>query len=146
MSWHKLESAEPELAAFGAARFGRTGVAYLATVRSDGQAQVYPVTPIIGAGRLFLFVEPTSPEGNDLQQNGSYAMHSAAEATGGSGGDFFIAGSAQLVQDPALRQIAAHAASYTPAEHGILFELTLDRAIVAIFDGVNLVHRHWRAG
>ncbi len=48
MSWTTLETADPELAAFGAERFTSTGVAYLATVRGDGAPRVYPVTPIIG--------------------------------------------------------------------------------------------------
>ena len=54
----------------GGARAGRvrrgaaaSGTADLATVRQDGVPRVHPVTPIIGAGGLYLFMEPTSPRG-----------------------------------------------------------------------------------
>lgn len=145
MSWSTLESADPELAAFGVERFGRTGVAYLATVRSDGAPRVYPVTPIIGAGCLFLFMEPSSPKGHDLQRDGRYAMHCSVEDSGGGGGEFFIAGRAQLVSDPALRQAATAAASFAPAERYILFELSLEQASSTIYDGGSPLRRRWRA-
>lgn len=145
MSWNNLETAEPELAAFGTERFVSSGVAYLATVRADGAPRVYPVTPIIGEGRLFLFMEPTSPKGHDLQRDGRYAMHSSVENSSGSGGEFFISGRARLVEDPAVRQIATNAARYTPADRYILFELDLEQASSTIYDGSNTVRKRWHA-
>jgi len=144
MSWNTLETADPELAAFGAKRFVSSGVAYLATVRSDGAPRVYPVTPILGAGRLFLFMEPTSPKGHDLQRDGRYAMHCSVENASGGGGEFFIAGRARLVDDPALRQIATDAASFTPADRYVLFEQSLERASSATYEGGNPVRKRWR--
>ena len=144
MSWNTLETADPELAAFGAARFASSGVAYLATVRGDGAPRVYPVTPIIVEGRLFLFMEPTSPKGHDLQRDGRYAMHCSVENSGGGGGEFFIAGRARLVEDPGLRQIATNASSYTPADRYILFELSLEQASSTIYDGGSPVRKRWR--
>ena len=73
MSWGDLQARNPELAAFGAERFS-SGVAYLATVRKDNSPRVHPVTPIIGEGRLFVFMEPTSPKGHDLRRDGRYAQ------------------------------------------------------------------------
>ena len=145
MSWNTLETADPELAAFGAERFGTSGVAYLATVRGDGAPRVYPVTPIIGAGRLFLFMEPTSPKGHDLQRDGRYAMHCTVENVSGGDGEFFIAGRARLVEDPAVRQIATNAASFTPADRYILFELHLKHASSTVYDGGTPVRKRWRA-
>ncbi len=144
MSWNTLENAEPELAAFGIERFTSSGVAYLATVRSDGAPRVYPVTPIIGEGRLFLFMEPTSPKGRDLQRDGRYAMHCSVENSGGGGGEFFIAGHAQMVEDPALRLVATNASGYAPADRYILFELSLEQASSTIYDGGNPVRKRWR--
>src|SRR5690349_6029662 len=144
MSWSKLETADPELAAFGAERLVSTDVAYLATVRGDGAPRVYPVTPIIGEGRLFLFMEPTSPKGRDLQRDGRYAMHCSVENSGGGSGEFFIAGHAQMVEDPALRLVATNASSYTPADRYILFELSLEQASSTIYDGGNPVRKRWR--
>ncbi|HEY0607071.1 MAG TPA: pyridoxamine 5'-phosphate oxidase family protein [Herpetosiphonaceae bacterium] len=145
MSWNNLETADPELAAFGAERFASSGIAYLATIRDDGAPRVYPITPIIGEGRLFVFMEPTSPKGRDLQRDGRYAMHCAVENTGGGGGEFFIAGRAQLVEDPATRQLATKASSYAPADRYILFELNLEQASSTIYDGGKPVRRRWHA-
>ncbi len=61
MNWKMLQGAAPGLAAFGEARLS-SGVAYLATVKTDGSPRVHPVTPILGDGRLFLFMEPSSPK------------------------------------------------------------------------------------
>ena len=143
MSWNKLEIADPELAAFGAERFASSSVAYLATVRGDGAPRVYPVTPIIGEGRLFLFMEPTSPKGHDLRRDGRFAMHCSVENSGGGGGEFFIAGRARPVEDPVLRQHATKASSFTPADRYILFELSLEQASSTIYDGGNPVRRRW---
>lgn len=74
MSWKALEEANPELAAFGLRRFN-LGIAYLGTVTRDGSPRVHPVTPIIGRGRLFIFMEPTSPKGHDLRRGSRYALH-----------------------------------------------------------------------
>lgn len=144
MSWNKLEIADLELAAFGAERLVSSGVAYLATVRSDGAPRVYPVTPIIGEGRLFLFMEPTSPKGHDLQRDGRYAMHCSVENSSGGDGEFFIAGRALLVEDVALRQIATNASRFIPADRYILFELRLEHASATIYDGGSPVRRRWR--
>ena len=62
MSWQLLEEQQPELAAFGVERLNGK-VAYLATVRRDGSPAVHPMTPIIGLGRLFVFMEPTLAQG-----------------------------------------------------------------------------------
>ena len=145
MSWSKLETADPELAAFGAERFVSSGVAYLATVREDGAPRVYPVTPIIGEGRLFLFMEPTSPKGHDLRRDGRYALHCSVEDSGGGRGEFFIDGRARLVDDPAQRQSAAKAASFAPADRYVLFELNLEHASSTIYDGGSPVRKRWRA-
>jgi hypothetical protein len=79
--------AETELASFGEGRL-HAAPAYLATVRPDGSPRVHPVTPIIGAGGLFLFMEPTSPKGRDLHERGWFAMHSGVPGGEGTGGEF----------------------------------------------------------
>jgi len=72
-SWEEFAQQATELAEFGKARF-QSGVAYLGTLRADGSPRVHPVTPIIGE-ELFLFMEPTSPKGKDLQRDGRYTLH-----------------------------------------------------------------------
>ena len=133
MSWKALQEADPELAAFGAERFGG-GVAYLATVRKDGGPRVHPVTPIVGQGRLFLFMEPTSPKGHDLRRDGRYALHSAVSDASGSSGEFLISGRAVFVEDPDTRSLAVELAPYDPADRYVLFELGVDRVLATVYD------------
>jgi Pyridoxamine 5'-phosphate oxidase len=126
-TWGDFEAEDPDLAAFGAGRLA-VAPAYLATVRQGGAPRVHPVTPIIGGGRLFVFMEPTSPKGRDLQERGWYSLHNGVPDMSGSGGEFSISGKATLVDDPDLRNVAARAASYQPADHYILFELGVNEA------------------
>jgi hypothetical protein len=67
--WGEFAAQAPELAAFGALRLAATP-AYLATVDDSGAPRVHPVTPIVGDGRLLLFMEPTSPKGDDIVRRG----------------------------------------------------------------------------
>jgi len=143
-SWAEFAAEAPELAAFGAERLGQ-GVAFLGTGRADGWPRVHPVTPIVGEGRLFLFMEPTSPKGRDLRRNGRYTMHSLVSDQAGSGGEFLVRGRATPVNDPAARAIAVGAASYAPAERYVLFELDVDGALATVYEGGRPVRRGWGA-
>src|SRR4051794_25836332 len=124
MSWKSLEEQQPELAAFGAERLNGN-VAYLATVRKDGSPRVHPLTPIIGQGHLFVFMEPTSPKGHDLRRDRRYAIHCSVSDNSGVSGEFILTGQAQLIVSAELRALAVQLASYSPAERYILFELTV---------------------
>lgn len=127
-TWNEFTQQAPELAAFGKARFD-SGVAYLATIRPDGGPRVHPVTPILGE-QLFLFMEPTSPKGNDLKRDGRYSLHCAVEDSGGGGGEFYVRGRATFTDDPRMREQAVQAASYAPADRYILFVLTVEFAFM----------------
>lgn len=133
MSWKQLAEGAPELAEFGAARFA-SKVAYLATTRKDSSPRVHPVTPILGDGRLFVFMEPTSPKGYDLRRDGRYAMHSLVKHASGKGGEFLITGTARLVEDSGRRADAVEHAPYEPAARYILFELEVNTAFATIYD------------
>ncbi|NUM46172.1 MAG: pyridoxamine 5'-phosphate oxidase family protein [Anaerolineales bacterium] len=127
-TWNEFTQQAPELAAFGKVRFD-SGVAYLATIRPDGGPRVHPVTPILGE-QLFLFMEPTSPKGNDLKRDGRYSLHCAVEDSGGGGGEFYVRGRAMFTDDPRMREQAVQAASYAPADRYILFVLTVEFAFM----------------
>lgn len=133
MSWKELAAGAPQMAEFGAKRFA-SGVAYLATVKKDGGPRVHPVTPIIGEGRLFLFMEPTSPKGHDLQRDGRYALHCSVADSGGGQGEFLITGTAEFTESGDDRAVAVKAASYNPADRYILFELSVDTAFATEYD------------
>jgi hypothetical protein len=125
--WSAFASAEPGLAGFGQGLLGDPP-AYIATVRSDGIPRVHPVTPIFGAGGLYVFMEPTSPKGRDLRERGWFAMHNGVPNTAGTGGEFWIAGRADAVDDQETRAAVIAAASYAPADRYVLFELSVSEA------------------
>jgi hypothetical protein len=143
MSWHDLEHSNPTLAAFGLKRL-HGNVAYLATVRKDGSPRVHPVTPIIGQGRLFIFMEPTSPKGHDLRRDGRYALHCAVSDTSGESGEFIVTGRGKLVDDPATRALAAELSSYKPQDRYILFELSVESASATRYEDGKPVREHWQ--
>jgi hypothetical protein len=127
ISWGEFAEREPELARFGADRL-TAAPAYLATVRPSGAPRVHPVTPIFTATGLFLFMEPTSPKGRDLGERGWFALHSGVPDNAGTGGEFNVTGRGLAIDDPDMWSQVADAASYTPADRYVLFEMQLSEA------------------
>ena len=144
-TWGEFKEAAPELAAFVESRFQDAEVAYIATVQPDGSPRVHPVTPIVGEGRLFLFMEPTSPKGQDLRRNPAYAMHSLVTDQNGTPGEFWIMGHAVRAVDSSTRAVAVAAAAYDPADRYILFELSVQHAASTVYEGNEPLRRRWRA-
>lgn len=145
-AWRALAAEAPDLARFGARRFANAP-AFLATVDRSGVPRVHPVTPIIGDGRLFLFIEPTSPKGHDIVRRGVYALHCHVADANGTGGEFFVRGRDQGVDAPDARAIAVSAASYAPEDRYRLFELRVSEARCNGYGDIALPHpRSWRAG
>jgi hypothetical protein len=142
-TWQDFAHTEPELAAFGEKRFS-SGPAYLATVQADGSPRVHPVTPIIGEGHLFLFMEPTSPKGHDLRRGSGYALHCSVSDNSGGEGEFRLMGHAVLTDDPAMRELATKY-GYQPRDHYILFELSVESAFSTTYpDGGKPVRKNWK--
>jgi hypothetical protein len=144
ISWKEFAQQAPELARFGKTRFA-SGVAYLGTVRADGSPRVHPVTPILGE-QLFLFMEPTSPKGKDLQREPRYTLHCSVEDSSGGGGEFYVRGRATLVDDPHIREQAVLVSSYVPQDRYILFILTVEFAFMNRYVDGNPTPQRWRAG
>ncbi len=141
--WADFARLAPELAAFGAARFG-SQVAYLGTVRADGSPRVHPVTPIIGQ-RLYLFMEPTSPKGKDLQRDPRYALHCSVADSGGGEGEFYVRGRGFLIDEPLVRAEAVRASPYVPQDAYILFVLTVEFAFMNQYLEGRATPRRWQA-
>ena len=143
MSWKFLEDQQPVLAKFGVERLNGK-VAYLATIRKDGSPRLHPMTPIIGEGHLFVFMEPTSPKGHDLQRDGRYTIHCSVSDTSGASGEFIVAGQARLIDDLEVRALAARLSSYTPADRYILFEFDVTSAASTIYSEGQPVRQNWK--
>jgi hypothetical protein len=133
----------PEFAEFGLARF-QSGVAYLGTLRADGSPRVHPVTPIIG-GQLFLFMEPDSPKGKDLQRDARYTLHCSVEDSSGGAGEFYVRGRATMSDDPVIREQAVRASSYVPKEYYILFMFTIEFAFMNSYADGKSNSRRWQS-
>jgi hypothetical protein len=142
-SWKTFAQQAPEFAAFGEARF-KSGVAYLGTLRADGGPRVHPVTPIVGE-QLFLFMEPTSPKGKDLQRDPRYSLHCSVVDSSGGSGEFYVRGQGMLSADPLIREQAVRAASYVPQEHYIVFVLTVEFAFMNSYVGGKANPQRWQA-
>jgi hypothetical protein len=146
MSWRELARDNPELAAFGQERL-HDQVAYLATIRPDGSPRLHPVRPIIAGGRVVIFMEPTSPKGNDLRRDGRCVLHGTATSTQPWDlREFYIVGRAVLVEDPVIRQIANSGTSFPRDEHFLLFELSVEGAFSTVYgaDG-KPIRKRWHA-
>ncbi|MGH2636922.1 MAG: pyridoxamine 5'-phosphate oxidase family protein [Actinomycetota bacterium] len=142
MTWRDLELADPQLAAAGAPRLHGL-VAYLATVSSDGAPRVHPVTPIVGGGHLFVFMEPTSPKGADLRRGSRYGLHSAVGDPSGKDGEFLVRGIGAFVGDPGLRAVAERHSTYSPATDYVLFELAVEGAMLTEYVNGRPVRRRF---
>jgi hypothetical protein len=142
--WGEFAAQAPELAEFGARRLAAVP-AYLATVDDAGAPRVHPVTPIVGDGRLFLFMEPTSPKGHDIGGRSVYALHCLVPDAQGTGGEFYVRGRGERLDTPQLRAIATRAASYTPLDRYVLFELRITEARCNGYGNLALPEpRSWR--
>lgn len=146
-SWAGFAAEAPQLAAFGRDRLERR-IAYLATIRADGSPRVHPVSPFIGAGRLAVYMEPTSLKVGDLRRDPRYALHCAVEDNEGGGGEFFVTGQAEEIADRARRSAAvgwAEAAGYKAVERHVFFEFKLGHVLATTYDNGPKRER-WRAG
>jgi hypothetical protein len=146
MSWHALAAAAPDLATFGAERL-HDRVAYLATLKADGSPRLHPVRPVVAGGRLFVFMETTSPKVGDLTRDGRCALH--ATATGDEPWDlreFAVEGAAVAVDDAAVRATADAGSAFPRDERFVLFELRVEAAMSTVYGTDGRPHRErWRA-
>ena len=144
VSWHALQDEAPDLAKFGKQRLDGK-VAYLATVRTDGMPRAHPVTPIIGEGYCFIFVEPDSQKVRDLTTNGYFCLHCAMNDSSGSSGEFQVTGIAEQIEDTKLREVAEAVSSYRPSARSLLFELRLKEVLSTSYRGGRADRSRWMA-
>lgn len=144
-TWQDFAAAAPELADFAFERLDER-LAYLATLMADGAPRVHPVSPFIGAGHLFVYMEPASPKARDLVRDTRYSLHCAVEDNDGGEGELSVSGRARLVPDPDERAMvfeAARAAGHSPQERYVVFELEVERVIATTYAGGKAHRRRW---
>ena len=151
VTWKEFAAAEPDLAETGRSlleQFG-VGLAFLATVRKTGAPRLHPVCPVLSDGRLYVLILPASPKRHDLMRDGRYALQTFPQPKPGSD-EFYVTGSALLVEDPATRTAVLRDAKHMAQASEILFELQIDRVMHTRWENVltpamHSVHRKWRA-
>jgi hypothetical protein len=145
VAWGEFAAQEPELAAFGERLLG-VRPAYLATITPSGRPRVHPVTPVFTESGLYLFMEPTSPKGRDIDQRGWYSLHNGVSDNAGTGGEFSMSGRGRAVDSPDVRESVAEAARYEPASHYVLYELLVSEARARGYGDTPLPERRrWKA-
>ena len=151
VGWQAFSVEAPALAETGRAlleQFG-PGLAFLATVRADGAPRLHPVCPVLSRGGLFVLITATSPKRRDLERDGRYALQTFPPPKP-CGDEFYIAGTATLVEDAATRATVFADARHWPEPSEIAFELSLERVMHTRWDHpltpqMRPVHRSWRA-
>ena len=152
VTWKEFASADPKLAETGRAlllQFG-VGLAFLATVRKDGAPRLHPVCPVLSNDRLYVLITPPSPKRYDLLRDGRFALQTFPQPKPGSD-EFYIAGKALVVEDPATRAAVFGDAKHMADASEIPFELRIDRVRHTTWENVltpqmRSLHRKWRAG
>jgi hypothetical protein len=141
-SWRELEQSDPELARYGLSRLDGK-VAYLATIRKSGRPRAHPVTPVIGEGKCFLFVEVDSLKAGDLISNGHYCLHCSMNDSSGSSGEFQMTGVATRIEDLETRKLAESISSFRPSSRHVLFELQISEVLSTSYRGSQPKRQKW---
>jgi hypothetical protein len=151
VTWKEFAAVEPDLADVGRSLLFqfKVGLAFLATVRNDGAPRLHPVCPVLSSDRLFVLIIPTSPKRHDLLRDGRYALQTFPQPKPGSD-EFYIAGKAVGVDDPAIRAAILRDAKHMADASEIAFELWIDHVIYTRWENVLTpqmcsVHQKWRA-
>lgn len=151
VTWGQFAAAAPDLSETGRAllqQFG-PGLAFLATVRSDGAPRLHPVCPVLSDGRLFVLITAESPKRRDLVRDGRYALQTFPQPKPGSD-EFSIAGAAVLIENAATRASIFADARHMPDPSEIAFELWIERImhtrwVDPLTPEMRPVHQKWRA-
>jgi len=144
-TWQDFAAAAPELADYAFERLDER-IAYLATVTPQGAPRVHPVSPFIGNGHLYVYMNPTSAKLRDLARDARYSLHGTVEDNDGGEGEISLSGRARRADDPAERAQAfeiARAANQTPLERYVVFELSLEQVMATTYAGGKAYRRRW---
>jgi hypothetical protein len=150
VTWKEFAGAAPELAQAGRSLLNQFGVglAFLATVRTDGAPRLHPVCPVLSDDRLFVLITPASPKRQDLLRGGRYALQTFPQPKAGSD-EFYVTGKAVVVDDQAIHSAILRDAKHMANALETPFELLIDRVMHTRWEHVltpemRSVHQAWR--
>ncbi|MGZ4695743.1 MAG: pyridoxamine 5'-phosphate oxidase family protein [Acidimicrobiales bacterium] len=149
-TWNDVEAAQPDLAGRIRTRFEATGLALVATLRSDGSPRISGWEPLFELGQLWLGSMPSSRKGADVRRDPRMSLHSATADKDVEEGDAKISGRAVEVTDAHDRDAFARAFQ---ADNGIevptpfdLFRVDVTEISMLRPGGDHLVIEWWRPG
>jgi hypothetical protein len=154
-TWQAFSEQAPETSAVFLRRHEATGLALLATLRSDGSPRISPLEPDIAAGEVWLGSMPGSTKSVDLRRDPRLCLHSATEDKEVKDGDAKLWGRAvEVVGEDERRAFVASVKERTGNDLDAmpggfdLFRLDLDAASAVQLgaDGEHLRITVWEAG
>jgi hypothetical protein len=140
ITWTDFSRQQPALADAGRRQFYQFGIglAFLATVRTDGAPRVHPVCPVISDAGLHLLIV-AGPKRQDLCRDGRYALHSEICPPPRQDDGFALAGLAREVTEAAVqrmvraRVLAERDGAVWPSfDEDVIFELGIERALLTL--------------
>ena len=148
MTWQEFAAQAPELAAWGAARFERTGLVMVATLRRDGWPRVSPVEPVFAGQQLYLGMMWRSVKALDLLRDSRCTIHNAVSDRTGVEGEFKVYGRAIEVSDRDERRRFGDAVyakiGFRPEEPEFhCFAIDIERSSSAEIRDEHFHHRVW---
>lgn len=132
-NWQGFESEAGEICAAGKRLFDQHVVALLATVGKDGRPRVHPFVPKVVENRLIAFIVNRSHKYRDLLDRHWFAIHAMP---GEEDEECYLAGRATCIDDERAFRARAYAAMgfvHEMADHEVLFEFHMDRALHTIW-------------
>jgi hypothetical protein len=140
ITWTDFSRQQPALADAGRGQFYQFGIglAFLATVRTDGAPRVHPVCPVVSDAGLHLLIV-AGPKRQDLRRDGRYALHSEICPPPRQDDGFALAGLAREVTDAAVQRVvrarvlAERDGAVWPSFDGdVIFEPGVERALLTL--------------
>ncbi len=157
ITWTEFERQQPALADAGRRQLYQIaiGLAFLATVRSDGAPRVHPVCPVISEAGLHLLIV-AGPKREDLRRDGRYALHSETCPPPRQDDGFAVAGRAREVTDAAAERVVRaqvlterDGQVWPGFDSDVVFELGIERVLLMLTQADGLFPAGptiWRAG
>lgn len=101
-TWGEFAAEAPEMADLGTRVIMQYGIAYLGTVRADGQPRISPVSPTVFDGGLYLGLMPHTPKRADIARNPKCVLHALP---GPQDAEFCVTGQAELVSEQGVDEL-----------------------------------------
>jgi Pyridoxamine 5'-phosphate oxidase len=142
-SWSEVEAEAPELVALARRFFDLNKHKVLATLRRDGSPRLSGTEIQLADGELWLGSMPGALKARDLRRDPRFALHGApADPDAGWEGDAKLAGVAEEIDDPELREKRLG----TGFRDAHLFRADISELSVVRVKGDHLVIEAWHAG